>query len=80
MNRGDKLKADERFDTEAVIAHVVTQGGIGVSALTNTELLEKLVAATLPAQTTKARLVVFFSNGSFDGIIARYAAAAAGAS
>lgn len=76
VNRADKLKAGERFDTEAVIAHVVSQGRTGASGATNAEVLEKLVAATLPATESKPRLVVFFSNGSFDGIIAKYAAAA----
>ncbi|MET0262011.1 MAG: Mur ligase family protein [Rariglobus sp.] len=72
VNRADKMKAADRFDTEAVIAHVVAQGGRGVSAPTNAELLEKLIAGT--AETDRPRLVVFFSNGSFDGIIAKYAA------
>jgi UDP-N-acetylmuramate: L-alanyl-gamma-D-glutamyl-meso-diaminopimelate ligase len=76
VNRADKLKAGERFDTEAVIAHVETQGRKGASGATNAEVLEKLVAATLPASEAKPRLVVFFSNGSFDGIIAKYATAA----
>jgi len=76
VNRADKLKADERFDTEAVIAHVTAQGRTGTSAPTNAELLEKLVKATLPTTEAKPRLVVFFSNGSFDGIIANYAAQA----
>ena len=74
VNRADKLKADERFDTEAVIAHVVSCGRTGTSAPTNAELLEKLIAGTRAG--AKPRLVVFFSNGSFDGIIAKYAAAA----
>ena len=78
VNRADKLKAEERFDTEAVITHVQAEGGMGVSAATNAELLAKLVMATLPAGVAggKSRVVVFFSNGSFDGIIAKYAAAA----
>jgi UDP-N-acetylmuramate: L-alanyl-gamma-D-glutamyl-meso-diaminopimelate ligase len=78
VNRADKLKADERFDTEAVIAHVEAQGRKGASGATNAEVLAKLVAATLPVSESKPRLVVFFSNGSFDGIIAKYAAAARG--
>ena len=78
VNRADKVKAGERFDTEAVIAHVASQGRTGTSGATNAEVLEKLVAATLPVTEGKARLVVFFSNGSFDGIIAKYAAAARG--
>jgi len=78
VNRADKLKVAERFDTEAVIAHVQASGGKGVGAATNAELLQKLTAATLPWGSGKARVVVFFSNGSFDGIIAKYAEAAGG--
>lgn len=78
VNRADKLKADERFDAEAVIAHVVAQGRTGMSGSTNAEVLTELAARTLPAAEAKPRLVVFFSNGSFDGIIAKYAAAARG--
>ena len=80
VNRADKLKADERFDTEAVITHLESHGVRAASAPTNAELLEKLKVATLSAggagAQVKARLVVFFSNGSFDGIIAKFAAAA----
>lgn len=76
VNRADNLKAGERFDTDAVIAHVAAQGRKGASGATNAEVLEKLVAATLPTTEARPRLVVFFSNGSFDGIIAKYAAAA----
>ena len=80
VNRADKLKADERFDTDAVIAHLQDKGVAAVSAETNAALLEKLVASTLTkaqaGSETRGRLVVFFSNGSFDGIIAKYADAA----
>lgn len=76
VNRADKLKADERFNTEAVIAHLAGGGVAATSAPTNAALLEDLKAKTLPAVVGKPRLVVFFSNGSFDGIIANYAAAA----
>ena len=77
VNRADKLKTDERFNTEAVIAHLEAHGVRATSAPTNAELLEKL-ASSLPAASDTPRLVVFFSNGSFDGIIAKYAAAARG--
>ena len=77
VNRADKLKAGERFDTEAVIAHLQANGVAGATAPTNAELLDKLTAASLPVKAgDRPRLVVFFSNGSFDGIIAKYAAAA----
>jgi UDP-N-acetylmuramate: L-alanyl-gamma-D-glutamyl-meso-diaminopimelate ligase len=72
VNRADKLKADERFDSAAVIAHLESCKIRATSAPTNALLLDRLVAATLPALSAKPRLVVFFSNGSFDGIISSY--------
>lgn len=79
VNRADKLAADQRFDTEAVAEHLETQGVHAHGAATNAALLEKLSTATLPATPGgRPRLVIFFSNGSFDGIIGRYAAAARG--
>ncbi len=77
VNRADKLKADERFDTVAVLAHLECAGVRAASAPTNALLLDQLVAATLPASPDKPRLVVFFSNGSFDGIITGYVQRAA---
>jgi UDP-N-acetylmuramate: L-alanyl-gamma-D-glutamyl-meso-diaminopimelate ligase len=81
VNRADKLKETERFDAEAVVEHLELQGVPAATAETNAEVLTKLVSATLgeTAQATppgRPRVVVFFSNGSFDGIIAAYAAKA----
>lgn len=75
VNRAEKLTAAERFDGEAVAAYLKERGIESVTAPTNGELLEKLVQRTL-ANHPQPRVVVFFSNGSFDGIIAQYAAAA----
>jgi UDP-N-acetylmuramate: L-alanyl-gamma-D-glutamyl-meso-diaminopimelate ligase len=75
VNRADKLKDDERFDGEAVAQHLETQGVQAGWFTGNAALLERLVADTLPTQG-RPRVVVFFSNGSFDGIIGKYAAAA----
>jgi UDP-N-acetylmuramate: L-alanyl-gamma-D-glutamyl-meso-diaminopimelate ligase len=89
VNRADRLKPEDRFDTIAVIRHLAAKGIAATTAPTNAALLEKLSTATLPPPATapatapaatvpgKPRVVVFFSNGSFDGIIANYAAAAA---
>ena len=77
VNRADKLKDDERFDGEAVAQHLETQGVHARWFTTNAGLLERLAADTLPAKD-RPRVVVFFSNGSFDGIIGKYAAAAGG--
>lgn len=79
VNRADKLKTGERFDTEAVIAHLAKGGVRGFTASNNAEVLERLVSVSLPVKAdTSPRVVVFFSNGSFDGIIGKYAAAANG--
>ncbi len=74
VNRADKLKAEERFDSVAVIEYLGARGIRGFTAATNAEVLEKLVEASLPAKATgKPRVVIFFSNGSFDGIIGKFA-------
>ena len=72
--RAHLLKLDERFDHEAIIEQLATQGVHAYTAPTNAELLEKIIATTRTG-TTKPQLVVFFTNGSFDGIIRRYTAA-----
>jgi len=77
VNRADRLRADERFDSEAVAQQLESQGVSAHWFETNAALCEKLLAETLPP-FGKARVVVFFSNGSFDGIIDRYAAAVRG--
>jgi UDP-N-acetylmuramate: L-alanyl-gamma-D-glutamyl-meso-diaminopimelate ligase len=79
VSRADKLAADERFDSEAVAQHLETQGVEAHFAATNLSLFEKLVANTQPsASAGKPRVVAFFTNGSFDGIIGKYVAAAGG--
>jgi UDP-N-acetylmuramate: L-alanyl-gamma-D-glutamyl-meso-diaminopimelate ligase len=74
VNRADKLKDGERFDVEAVVQHLDLQGVHACTAESNAALLEKLVANTQAAQ--KPQLVVFFTNGSFDGIIGKFVAQA----
>jgi UDP-N-acetylmuramate: L-alanyl-gamma-D-glutamyl-meso-diaminopimelate ligase len=77
VSRGDKLGASERFDAEAVAQQLEAQGIDAHAPETNAALLESLVRATLPMNAgSKRRVVVFFTNGSFDGIIAKYASAA----
>jgi UDP-N-acetylmuramate: L-alanyl-gamma-D-glutamyl-meso-diaminopimelate ligase len=76
VSRADKLSAEERFDVEAVTHDLELQGVEAYHASTNTALLEKLVAnTTAPGVGTKPRVVAFFTNGSFDGIIGKYVAA-----
>ncbi len=74
VSRAEKLKEDQRFDVEAVLQHLEMQGIHAQSAPTNADLLTKLVASTKSVK--EPQIVVFFTNGSFDGIIPRYAAAA----
>jgi UDP-N-acetylmuramate: L-alanyl-gamma-D-glutamyl-meso-diaminopimelate ligase len=69
--RADQLKPEERFDVEALMQFLESQGVEGHTAETNEALLEKLLANSTTA-SDKPQLVVFFTNGSFGGIIDRY--------
>ena len=75
INRADKLKEGDRFDVEAVIQQLESQGVTACTADTNAALLEKVLANTQAAK--KPQLVVFFTNGSFDGIIGKFVQAGA---
>jgi UDP-N-acetylmuramate: L-alanyl-gamma-D-glutamyl-meso-diaminopimelate ligase len=75
VSRADALAADERFDAEAVGQQLETQGVTAQWFDDNRRLCERLMAQTLPGSGAP-RVVAFFSNGSFDGIIDRFAAAA----
>ncbi len=74
VSRPEKLAADERFDPAAVARQLAGQGRVAHAFSDNAALFDRLAADTLPAGK-RPRVVIFFSNGSFDGIIARYAAA-----
>jgi UDP-N-acetylmuramate: L-alanyl-gamma-D-glutamyl-meso-diaminopimelate ligase len=77
VHRADKTKPEERFDPEAVMDNLESQGVHTQWFNTNAELLAALTRQTLPAPAKgKGRVVVFFTNGSFDGIIGQYVAAA----
>jgi UDP-N-acetylmuramate: L-alanyl-gamma-D-glutamyl-meso-diaminopimelate ligase len=75
VNRGGALRDDERFDSEAVAENLEAQGINARQFGSNADLHAALTADTLPARGSP-RVVVFFSNGSFDGIIGKYAASA----
>src|SRR5687767_3334348 len=80
VSRPEKIAAADRFDPAAVVQHLETQGVEAHFAPSNSALLEKLVANTVnaaPAQGggAKPRVVAFFTNGSFDGIIGKYVTA-----
>lgn len=76
VNRPEKLAPEERFDVEAVVQQLETQGVHAQGFATNAALFDALERDTLPQQQAAPRLTVFFSNGSFDGIIGRYIEAA----
>jgi UDP-N-acetylmuramate: L-alanyl-gamma-D-glutamyl-meso-diaminopimelate ligase len=77
VSRAEKMNASERFDAEAVAQQLEAQGIEAHAPESNAVLLDTLMRATLPTKEgAKRRVVVFFTNGSFDGIIAKYAAAA----
>jgi len=77
VNRGEKLKEGERFDVETVLQHLDVQGIQAYTAPTNPELLGVLTSTVLAPQE-RTQVVVFFTNGSFDGIIGQFVAAAKG--
>ena len=72
VNRPERLKPEDRFDPEAVTQHLETQGVEAHFAATNAALLEKMLTYTVAQRAEKPRVVAFFSNGSFDGIIGKY--------
>jgi len=77
VSRADTLREEERFDTEAVAENLEAQGLHARKFDSNSALHDALASDTLPIRGTP-RVVVFFTNGSFDGIIGRYAAAVNG--
>ena len=74
VSRPEKLKPEERFDVEAVIQHLETQGVDGYTAPTHAALLD-ILQGKVAEETERPQLVVFFTNGSFDGIIGKFVAA-----
>jgi UDP-N-acetylmuramate: L-alanyl-gamma-D-glutamyl-meso-diaminopimelate ligase len=78
VNRAEKIGIGDRFDPAAVAQHLAALGVEAHSAPTNALLLEKLIART--RGKAKSRVVAFFTNGSFDGIIAKYVAMVTGGS
>jgi UDP-N-acetylmuramate: L-alanyl-gamma-D-glutamyl-meso-diaminopimelate ligase len=69
-----KLAEAERFDTESVAEHLETVGVAAHTAPDHASLLTKLIA-NIESDAAPSRLVVFFTNGSFGGIIPRFVAA-----
>jgi UDP-N-acetylmuramate: L-alanyl-gamma-D-glutamyl-meso-diaminopimelate ligase len=77
VDRPERFAAQERFDPEAVTQHLETQGLDAHFAASSQQVFDQLAARTLPILPgAKSRVVVFFTNGSFGGIIGRYVTAA----
>jgi len=72
VSRAEAIREEDRFDAQAVAENLEAQGVNARPFETNALLYEALVIDTLPFRGSQ-RVVVFFSNGSFDGIIGRYA-------
>ncbi|MEI7553462.1 MAG: Mur ligase family protein [Verrucomicrobiota bacterium] len=73
IDRADRLKPEDRFDVAALLQFLESQGIEGHTAETHAALLEKLVANTAaPAAGARPLVVVFFTNGSFGGIIPQF--------
>ncbi|MDD3180683.1 MAG: Mur ligase family protein [Opitutaceae bacterium] len=75
VNRAEKLPAGERFDAEAVAKNLEATGIDAHWFASNQALYDALAGHALPPGL-QARVVAFFSNGSFDGIIGKFAGAA----
>ncbi len=78
VHRPEKLRPEERLDTEAVARQLAARGVEAHCAPSNAALLEKLIAHTIDSRSPRSRVVVFFTNGTFDGIMGKYVAAVRG--
>ena len=72
VSRPEKLAPAERFDPEAVAQHLEAQGIEAHFAATNAAVLEQMLANIAKDNGSQPRVVAFFSNGSFDGIIGKF--------
>jgi UDP-N-acetylmuramate: L-alanyl-gamma-D-glutamyl-meso-diaminopimelate ligase len=69
VHRAEKIPADKRINPANMIQRIQAQGKSGHAFTTNQELEDFLKNYSFSGPA----LVVFFSNGSFDGVIGRFA-------
>ena len=69
VHRAEKIPVDKRIKPQSMIQRIEDQGRVGHAFNTNQELENFLLDYHFPGPA----LVVFFSNGSFDGVIGRFA-------
>jgi len=67
VHRSEKLADADRLDIHAVVETICQAGREAEAFATNAALLESVLATV--SEGDKERVVVFFSNGSFDGIM-----------
>ncbi len=69
VHRAEKIPADQRINPANMIRRIQGQGKQGYAFSTNLDLESFM----LEMEISQPSLVVFFSNGSFDGVIGRFA-------
>ena len=70
VHRAEKISVEKRINTKSMIERIKTLGKTGTSFVQNSELGDYLESINSEGEP---KLVVFFSNGSFDGVIDRFA-------
>jgi UDP-N-acetylmuramate: L-alanyl-gamma-D-glutamyl-meso-diaminopimelate ligase len=70
IDRADRLSEAERFDTAAVTEAIRKLGKSAIACASNEEVFTQLTGPSASA-ADKPRLIAFFTNGSFGGLIAR---------
>ncbi|MDR0536340.1 MAG: Mur ligase domain-containing protein [Puniceicoccales bacterium] len=72
VHRGEKRPPEDRLNTKEMAEELVSRNRTAEFATSNKALLEMLRAAVDKASRKNPHLVVFFSNGSFDGIVSKF--------
>jgi UDP-N-acetylmuramate: L-alanyl-gamma-D-glutamyl-meso-diaminopimelate ligase len=70
VHRAEKISVEKRINTQSMIERIKSLGKTGSSFVKNSELGNYLESINSEGDE---KLVVFFSNGSFDGVINRFA-------
>jgi UDP-N-acetylmuramate: L-alanyl-gamma-D-glutamyl-meso-diaminopimelate ligase len=70
VHRAEKISVEKRINTQSMIERIKSLGKTGSSFVKNSELGNYLESIN---SEDDEKLVVFFSNGSFDGVINRFA-------
>lgn len=71
VHRSEKIPASDRLDTSAMAAQLVALGKKVLAATCSEDVFVAL--QNVCQNSNKATLIVFFSNGSFDGVIEKTA-------